>query len=379
MMKRLFVICQRYYDNDFHNVTIGGIQTYISNLCQIGNQLGFRCCILQFDTKNREREFLYGKVIGVDVSQYKRFKHKSKALFNCFKEMFCPDTDVLVYATEELAQKESRNYAVSIQHGISWDIQSNHSVSRQKNIFAIFKNAIQGVRRTRYVFNTKHLICVDYNYPNWYRTQVRHPEAKITVIPNFASIAPECLDKQFDGTALNILFARRFQPYRGSRLFASVMQRLLGEYPDISLTLAGDGPDEQWLRDTFAGNDRVVFTHYKSDESLEFHTNYHIAVVPTVGSEGTSLSLLEAMSAQCAVVCTNVGGMTNIVIDNYNGLMVNADEESLYFSIKQVITDQNLRFRLAQRAYETVREGFSYDLWKARWIDVLKAHTPNQE
>lgn len=370
-MKSLFIICQRYFGNDFEGATIGGIQTYITNLCQVGNQLGFQCVVIQYDRMDREKEFPYGKVIGVDVSKCKHLRHKNKALFKKFQELYNSDTDLLIYATEGMAQKESKDYAIAIQHGISWDVKSDNKVSRRANIAAIFRKAVDSVLQTQAVCNVKHLICVDYNYPNWYRTQVRHPETEITVIPNFTEIAPEQLEKQQEET-VKVLFARRFQPYRGTRLFAKVMLRLLEEHPNISVTLAGDGPDEKWLREKFANSDRVTFTQYSSEESLAFHKDYHIAVVPTVGSEGTSLSLLEAMSAQCAVVCTNVGGMTNIVIDNYNGLMVNPEEKSLYTAVKRLITDREYRISLAAKGYETVQQGFSHELWAARWMSILK-------
>ena len=118
--------------------------------------------------------------------------------------------------------------------------------------------------------------------------------------------------------------------------------------------------------------ENVKFIRYESHESLEIHQDKDIAVIPTIGSEGTSLSLLEAMTAQCAVICTNVGGMTNIVLDNYNGLMINPDENSLYNAMKKLILDEKLRQKLSQRAYVTVKEGFSYDIWKEKWISVLK-------
>lgn len=376
-MKSLFIICQRYFGEDFSAATIGGIQTYITNLCQVGNQLGFQCTVIQYDHTNREKEFPYGKVIGVDISNCKRLRHKNKALFKKFQKLYNSDTDLLIYATEGMAQKESKDYAIAIQHGIRWDIKSDNEVSRLSNIAMIFSQALESVLTTQCAYNVKRLVCVDHNFPNWYRTQVRHPETEITVVPNFTAIAPEQMEKHQEET-IKILFARRFQPYRGTRLFANVMSRLLEEYPNVSVTLAGNGPDEQWLRDKFADSERVSFTQYSSEESLQFHKDYHIAVVPTVGSEGTSLSLLEAMSAQCAVVCTNVGGMTNIVIDNYNGLIVNPDEKSLYAAIKRLITDREFRVCLAAKGYDTVQQGFSRELWVARWVSILQELDPQR-
>ena len=151
------------------------------------------------------------------------------------------------------------------------------------------------------------------------------------------------------------------------------MERILSEKDNVRVTFAGTGPDEEWLKCKFENNPNVSFTQYSSEDSLEFHSKFDIAVVPTTGSEGTSLSLLEAMSAHCAVVCTNVGGMTNIVIDGYNGLMVIPEEKELYRAIKRVIEDGQLRHTLANRGYETVVNSFSVSIWESKWTELLKS------
>lgn len=114
------------------------------------------------------------------------------------------------------------------------------------------------------------------------------------------------------------------------------------------------------------------FITYNSEKSLKIHQDKDIAVIPTIASEGTSLSLLEAMAAGCAVICTNVGGMTNIIIDGYNGLMINPDEDSLYKALDRLIEDKLLRGRLQAKAYETIKEAFSLNIWKSKWAQIIK-------
>ncbi|MGR4357642.1 glycosyltransferase [Escherichia coli] len=83
------------------------------------------------------------------------------------------------------------------------------------------------------------------------------------------------------------------------------------------------GP-EQYLVDELKKEypNSVYQTSYKSEDSIHFHQQYDIAIVPSIGSEGTSLSLLEAMSAKCLVIATDIGGMTNIILDGFNGRMI---------------------------------------------------------
>ena len=107
------------------------------------------------------------------------------------------------------------------------------------------------------------------------------------------------------------------------------------------------------------------------DESLAVHGRHHIAVVPSLASEGTSLSLAEGMGTGCAVIATGVGGMTNMVIDGYNGRLVEPQAEALAVVLRELIIDRPLRQCLAARGAETAREAFSLERWRARWSRVL--------
>ena len=193
---------------------------------------------------------------------------------------------------------------------------------------------------------------------------------RLIPIMNFASIV-DGLKKERIDDSVKIVFARRFYSYRGTRLFAEAVKRILCEYSNVAVTFAGNGPDAIWLKNNFKDDDRVIFTQYCSDESVKFHSNFDIAVVPTIGSEGTSLSLLEAMSAKCAVICTNVGGMTNIIIDGYNGLMVTPNIDQLYSAIKYLIDNKDIRNKISERGHDTIRKSFTLEKWEKKWREVL--------
>ena len=144
------------------------------------------------------------------------------------------------------------------------------------------------------------------------------------------------------------------------------------KYNNVSITFAGEGPDEEYINNKFKNNSKVTITKYNSNESLAIHSRHDIAVVPTIGSEGTSLSLLEAMASGCVAICSNVGGMTNIILDGFNGIMFDPyNEDDLYYAIERVITDKALRQKLAENGYKTVKESFSLDIWKERWSRVI--------
>lgn len=371
-----YILCQRYIDGD-KRITIGGIQSYITNLRKVFRSLGIKVVIIQYSDNDFEYQLDNDQVFGVSVTKYKHLRQKNKALYEFCMSRFDIDTDVLIYATEGMAQSDSKEYSISIQHGISWDVETQKSLSHFRNIIGIFQNALKSALIVNNAYNTKKLICVDYNYINWYRTQVKHREIEYEVIPNFTEIPSLNLIKHKDDI-INIIFARRLQWYRGTRLFTEVASKLLDKYENINITIAGDGPDEEFMKKQLSRYQRVRFTTYSSESSLEVHDSQHIAVVPSIGSEGTSLSLLEAMASTCSVVCTDVGGMTNIVLNNYNGIIVNPEIDYLYSAVELLINNPEQRIQLAKKAYETVSLSFSHEVWENRWKKVITESINNR-
>ena len=369
MGRKAFIIYERYYDFNEDRIVSGGVQTYISNLIPLLCEAGYICTVFQYGANNECMEIQLAQCTVKVVPNAKRNScFVTKVVLNYIEKDFDPNKDLLIFADHLLAEQNSAMHSLSIQHGIHWDIRKDVSRKDFRMFLSKAKFAYHEHQRMKYI---KHVICVDYNFLNWYRTQVDVPNSNFTVIPNFTKIAN--INQKPEGV-IKIIFARRFVKHRGTRVFAEAVDRLLAEYGNIEITVAGRGPDEAYLHSKLdKWQEKVVFTQYTADQSLEIHADKHIAVVPTVGSEGTSLSLLEAMSAQCATVCTDVGGMTNIVLNGYNGKMVGAgDANQLYLAMKYLIDNPADRKKMALTGYETVKCAFSYERWANQWREILK-------
>lgn len=359
------IIYDGYLNKDGNGISIGGIQTYITSLIPVFKKKGIDCIIYQSADFDFEKNIDGVVVYGVKTSS-NLYKAKRRLLNEC-KNNF-QKGDIVLYASELWISSKTNMPSIAIQHGISWDIPNSKNKSVISNYLYSAKKFLQGLQISMRIKKADLIVCVDHNFINWYKALLSYPEVSLKPVLNYTKIAPQ-YNKKTD--YIEIIFARRFFEYRGTRLFGEAIKRILAEYDNVKVTIAGSGPDRAYFEEAFGINPNVNITNYRSEESLEIHKDKHIAVVPTVGSEGTSLSLLEAMSAQCAVICTNVGGMTNIVIDEYNGLMITPDEDELYEAIKRLIDDENLRNSLANKAYETVSNGFSYEKWSEKWSKII--------
>lgn len=355
-------------DNEFtigkEKIKIGGLETYIRCLYEVFKSLGYDVIVYQ-NSRNNSEFYVEGLHV-CSVGGAKNSKDQLKYISNQHPDY---ENDILVFASDPLIQKSNFKKVIAIQHGIAFDVNELEKSGMLKNAKYALKGALRALVKHKRFSNCSDIVCVDYNFVNWYRTQVAHIDARLHVIPNFSKI-PEKAERNENG--ISIIFARRLVEYRGTRIFANAIKKVKEIHPEVSVTIAGEGPEKEWMQQQLQNLSGVTFTSYKSDESLSIHQKYDIAVVPTRGSEGTSLSLLEAMATGCAVIATNVGGMTNIVLDGFNGLMITPNSDELAVALLRLIENDELRKKLSFHARETVTESFSYEKWRERWIKLIQ-------
>ena len=330
MKKIASILTYRFFDFDNDKVRIGGIETYNLDLALLLTKEGYETSVYigVEETQNlREAQHM-----GFNVKEVNKGGSFNNMFQNLYRQL--NGEGLFVVMTDDM-KVDSRNYnnVITIQHGISWDNPSwSFTPKFQKGIMFVFRKLQNCYKHISIFKKVSNMVCVDYNYYNWIRTLHEIPDSmKLMVIPNYASdsISEDEFEKKLcsisDLKKSKIVFARRLTRYRGAQLFANVAVRLLKEFPDLDITIAGDGDLEEKLKRDFAENPNVHMTKYTADKSIEFHKQFDIAVVPTIYSEGTSLSLCEAMASGCMPVSTHVGGLTNILIDSFNGKMCYPD------------------------------------------------------
>lgn len=368
--RKVFIISKYFLDYEkMETLLVGGVQTYIDNLIPIILECGMEPIVIQYANYDRCVKYKGIDVYGVNIQDTK-LKKRKKLLYQKYQNLNQDDNNILLYAAELDVHKRDKAYTIAIQHGIEWDIQDDGKFNKLKFLTTFVKKVALSFSRIKICSYIDYLICVDYNFINWYRTLARYKIRNYRCIPNFSKLPEEIPHKEED--IINIIYARRFVNFRGTILFAEAIKEVLENHKNVCVTIAGTGPDEKKMKEILNGCENVSFITYSSEDSQKIHADKHIAVVPTKGSEGTSLSLLEAMASGCAVIATNVGGMTNIVIDGYNGKLINPEVKELKNAITELIEDENKREFLAKNAYDSVKYGFSHSIWRKKWIEVFE-------
>lgn len=115
---------------------------------------------------------------------------------------------------------------------------------------------------------------------------------------------------------------------------------------------------------------KVEIHELVDDEELtRLYATASVFFLPT-RMEGWGLSIMEAMASGCPVVSTPVGGITELVHSENNGLLVPVgDVHGFAEAIEHLLDDKVLRERLCAAAKETVKK-FSWDVSAERTIEL---------
>lgn len=371
------ILYSTFFDHDGKEQMIGGIETYLLNLAGVCQEMVIEPTIYQWSNKpfHRNVDGIVAKGMPVLHLPYKKRPH---ALFGSVLEEIDADEDIVIFGSDAQSVRSNCKRAVSIQHGISWDLPArfltSHGLCQRGLIGRLYKAWIQR-RFIGYYERCPNRVCVDHNFLNWYRTHlVAEPRGRNWVIPNCAEIASmeQIKARNRSEKTIRILFARRFCEYRGTRIMSEAAKSILARYSNVEFTFAGEGPDEKWMKEYFADEARVKFLKYFPDEALDIHLRHHVAVVPSLASEGTSLAVVEAMGAGCAVVATAIGGITSMIIDGYNGLLVSPNVSELTSALERVIESPEFMRQLGENAYDVASKEFSLRQWQTRWRQVIE-------
>lgn len=91
-----------------------------------------------------------------------------------------------------------------------------------------------------------------------------------------------------------------------------------------------------------------------------------IVLIPTFAYEATSISAIEAMMLGRAVVATNVGGLNDLIDDEWTGLLTQTTVKAIAAGIVRLARDVPLRERLSSAARTKAEACLTLESWRER-------------
>lgn len=352
------------------NYYSGGAERYLVDLNEICEELGYNFDIYQNAEKPFFKKFRNINVIGLynpttplnysekyldeQVDLYKIATagksqlHILSAFYECFPQKITP--------------------SIGISHGIAWDNPSN----KNHNAISFWNSKRMFIESA---MNCDKMISVDTNTANWFQTiDYELGNQKIKVIPNYVNTREFKEDNNFKKPGkIVITYPRRLYEPRGMYLLLDIVDDLFKKYDNVEIHFVGKGFDEDVnkIKAKMAKYPDRLFCYSKEPEKMhEVYKMSDISLVPTLYSEGTSLSCLEALSTGNIVVCTRIGGLTDLIINGLNGYLVEPDKNSVLETLENIIDNIDKQGKIRKNAVETAK-AFNKEIWKNRWKKEL--------
>lgn len=211
------------------------------------------------------------------------------------------------------------------------------------------------------------------------------PEEKIEVIPlgfDLDAFGQDGAEKRssfrkqfgFAPDELVITIVGRVVPVKNHPLFVEMAARVAAQAPDKKLRflIVGDGDARPAMEEAFRKTG-VSYNYFPENSapaqatciswSREVDRVFAASdiVVLTSFNEGTPVSMIEAQAAGKPVVCTDVGGVADIIEEGVSGFIVPSGNGPAFSeAVLKLVADEDLRHRMGTAGRQAVLKRFSY-------------------
>jgi glycosyltransferase involved in cell wall biosynthesis len=203
-------------------------------------------------------------------------------------------------------------------------------------------------------------------------TGINIPEfSALPPMNSFKSKFPQLRNKRY------ILFLGRLHPVKGLDILVEAYKEVAKIYNDISLVIVG--PDNEGHGEKIKNRlsdygflDRTIFTGMLTErDKLEAFVDSELFVLPSY-SEGSPMTVLEAMACETPVVISNRVGMYKDIERNMAGIIVETNPQSLFNGIRTLLDSEELRREFAKNGRRFVVKHHNIEEIADRMIRVYE-------
>ncbi len=163
-----------------------------------------------------------------------------------------------------------------------------------------------------------------------------------------------------------IIAVANFKKVKGLEYLLQAMPIIIKKFPDVRLALIGDGEERANLKnlvDILRLKNNVQFLGKINHEKLPHILNSSSIFIGPSLAEGLGIAFLEAMACGTVVVGTKVGGICDIIDNNYNGLLIEpSNYKNIANSVLYLLENKAVLESLRSNALKFVR--------KYNWDDI---------
>lgn len=351
----VYIFQHQMFTTDGTECFNGGAERYVVDLADVLVKKGLNPILIQMGDKKTglwTKQVKNLQIYGIPVKDMWEYN----ALVRYFKNY-----KFVIYsgATPIWGKKIHPN--IMISHGVTWDAHGMDC-----NTAELF-NMIADVDT---------FVSVDTNTISWFKTTFSKTlkDFNAYYVPNYVDTTVyKPASKKLDDK-IHIAFPRRAAPERGYWMVSAALKTILDKYPDVVFDFVGYAHGEDVRNDMKKWQEkypgRVTHCMVQPDEMPKIYQGADISLIPTLYCEGTSLSCLEAQASGNVVISTFIGGLPNLIIDGYNGILISPTGDALIHGLERVLSDKKLYKSLSVNAV-SVAQAFDKHVWNNRWAQIV--------
>ena len=159
-----------------------------------------------------------------------------------------------------------------------------------------------------------------------------------------------------------ILFAGRINKYKGLDVLLKAFLIILQKHPDAQLIIAGKGDLGGYYELIESIKNLTIINKYLSEQELkELHNNCDFVVAPYIQASQSGVVATAAASGR-AVIASNVGGISEQIINNKTGILVGpSNVNQLSNALIDLLENPQKILEMGKNASEEYKMNFSWD------------------
>lgn len=164
----------------------------------------------------------------------------------------------------------------------------------------------------------------------------------------------------------------RLDKVKNQTMMIDAFAELLKTHPTAVLLMVGDGPERSALEERVAAlniAESVRFTGF-INKPAQYLSVMNIFLLSSF-TEGTSMTLLEAMSLGIPAVATRVGGNPEIVVDGQTGFLTENNNKEAFVSAMLVLLENQSLWQVCSRlSRERFNENYSINHMASQYTTI---------
>tara|TARA_B100000886_G_scaffold337886_1_gene299572 strand:+ start:20809 stop:21996 length:1188 start_codon:yes stop_codon:yes gene_type:complete len=373
-----------YEDLEIKEELFGGQEILLKETCLTLREKGYQVSVVQFGKEYKE--FNYN---GIPITQIKVPKFKFLQRLGFIRRWTWAGMFFVKYLDKEADWIHLHNHHFSfplvffkkkyqimtgMNHGVEWDVPWTYEKLNLKNIRDRFSFFLLRKVSNFSICKLNKLITNDrffFHFATLFKPSLSE---KFQYIPNY-------FDEEFvEGDIKRCETIKAIEKFSNSKKIVYLPKMSMRErgtdilikacsyQEEWKLVISGLSHQQEYfinLVNRLDLKDKVFFTgHITRSTQRAIFLKSDIVVIPSPCREATAIALLEAMAFEKPIVASEIGGLVEVIWDNYNGLLSKPTANEFKKKINYLLKNPEIAKYYAKNARHDAYFRFNKKIWR---------------